>query len=480
MRNVVYLADGVTEVANIVQGSFRWKTQVNTGNALRYGAFCVSTIEFDVYGEQATAIASGDTLIYKWDDGNGNLTDKGAYVAEPIISGRRTYHVVATAGGTDINNDYSNRLQDTQASFPKTLRQLADDVCSVAGLTLRAGTFTNSATNVYAFLAPGATCRQMLSWIAEIASSFVRFDYSTGEIYFADYAANTANTIGPSTSGTQVAYKQDGLEYANYIANRLEEVYVEPSIAIDWHGYAIYTPGTTDTAHGSYYIRKNPVLAAMAGTTGTIMSTVATNTLTALNNVLKYRPATVQLFKAECPFDVGDIVTVTDIQGVTFTVPVMTMLFTDGGATLSAVGSEWYEDNTVGNAGDSIASNSADIAILTGNKLDKTAMNVVTVPKDVYLSNPSVFPSDVIVSKQGNVIEFYCAFLSSTKPTDGNYASALAAGYRPASPYAILPMYSGTAPYLQCGTVWFYPGGTIAIYGTPNGTGYIRGTYICQ
>jgi hypothetical protein len=432
-----------------------------------------------VYGEQGTAIASGDTLIYKWDDGNGNLTDKGAYVAEPIISGRRTYHVVATAGGTDINNDYSNRLQGIQGSFPKTLRQLADDVCSVAGLTLRAGTFPNSAMNVDAFLAPGATCHQMLSWIAEIASSFVRFDYSTGEIYFSDYAANTANTIGPSTYGTQVAYKQDGLEYANYIANRLEEVYVEPSIAVDWHGYATYTPGTTDTAHGTYYIRKNPVLAAMAGTTGTIMSTVAVNTLRALNNVLKYRPATVQLFKSECPFDVGDIVTITDIQGVTFTMPVMTMLFTDGGATLSAVGSEWYEDNTVSNAGDSIASNSADIAILTDNKLDKTAMNVVTVPKATYLANASVFPDSITVSKQGNVIELYAGFRSTTKPTNGTYPGALADGYRPKARYAIFPIYSGTSPYLQSGTIWLYDDGTIDFYGVPNG-GFIHGTYICQ
>ena len=477
MRNVVYLSDGVTEVANIVQGSFRWKTQVNTGNALRYGAFCVSTIEFDVYGEQGTAIASGDTLIYKWDDGNGNLTDKGTYVAEPIISGRRTYHVVATAGGTDINNDYSNRLQGIQGSFPMTLRQLADDVCSVAGLTLRAGTFPNSALNVDAFLAPSATCRQMLSWIAEIASSFVRFDYSTGEIYFADYAANTANTIGPTTSGTQVAYKQDGLEYANYIANRIRYVYVEPSIAVDIHGQAIYIPGTTDVAHGSYYIKKNPVLAAMANTSA--VSNVAGNTLNRLNTVLKYRPATVQLFKSECPFDVGDIVTVTDIQGVTFAMPVMTMLFTDGGATLSAVGSEWYEDNTVSNAGDSIASNSADIAILTGNKLDKTAMNVVAVPKATYLSDTSVFPGTITVSKQGNVIELYAGFNSSQKPTNGTYPGALADGYRPKATYAIFPIFSGTSPYLQSGSIWLYSTGTIEFYGVPNG-GFIHGTYICQ
>ena len=106
--------------------------------------------------------------------------------------------------------------------------------------------------------------------------------------------------------------------------------------------------------------------------------------------------------------------------------------------------------------------------------------SVETVSKATYLSDATVFPGAITVKKQGHVIEFYCAFNASTKPTDGTHSNALAAGYRPAAPYAILPVYAGTSPYLQCGTVWLYPGGSIAIEGTPAGTGYIHGIYICS
>ena len=117
---------------------------------------------------------------------------------------------------------------------------------------------------------------------------------------------------------------------------------------------------------------------------------------------------------------------------------------------------------------------------LTASEVGAVADEVQTIAKGTFFSDTSAFPGTVSIKKQGNVIEFYGTFNSTTKPTDGTHTNAIASGFRAAAQYAILPIYSGSSPYLPIGTVWIYQGGTIAFYGTPNGLGYIHGTYICS
>jgi len=119
---------------------------------------------------------------------------------------------------------------------------------------------------------------------------------------------------------------------------------------------------------------------------------------------------------------------------------------------------------------------SFDVRSKINSKLDS---GVETIAKATYLSDTSVFPGFITVSKQGNVIELYAAFNSSQKPTNGSYAGALSDGYRPKARYAIFPILSGSSPYNQSGTIWLYDDGTIDFYGVPNG-GFIHGVYICQ
>ncbi len=118
-------------------------------------------------------------------------------------------------------------------------------------------------------------------------------------------------------------------------------------------------------------------------------------------------------------------------------------------------------------------------AVLDADDVGAVADSVEAIAKATYLSNTSVFPGSITVSKQGNVIELYAGFNSSQKPTNGSYSGALADGYRPKARYAIFPILSGTSPYNQSGTIWLYDDGTIDFYGVPN-SGFIHGTYICQ
>ena len=118
-------------------------------------------------------------------------------------------------------------------------------------------------------------------------------------------------------------------------------------------------------------------------------------------------------------------------------------------------------------------------AVLDADDVGAVADSVETIAKATYLANTSVFPGSITVSRQGNVIELYAGFNSSTKPTAGSYSGALADGYRPKARYAIFPILSGSSPYNQSGTIWLYDDGTIEFYGVPN-SGFIHGTYICQ
>lgn len=119
-------------------------------------------------------------------------------------------------------------------------------------------------------------------------------------------------------------------------------------------------------------------------------------------------------------------------------------------------------------------------AVLDAGDVGAVADSVETIAKETFFSDTSAFPGTVSIKKQGNVIEFYGTFSASTKPTDGPHLNAVASGFQAAAQYAILPMYSDSTPYLQIGTCWIHRGGAISFYGTPNGTGYIHGTYICQ
>ena len=71
--------------------------------------------------------------------------------------------------------DYS--YAESSLSYPATLGEIVRDVCYVCGVTLQTTTFFNSSYVVQNRPADESlTCRQVLSWAAQIACSWVRFD----------------------------------------------------------------------------------------------------------------------------------------------------------------------------------------------------------------------------------------------------------------------------------------------------------------
>lgn len=143
-------------------------------------------------------------------------------------------------------------------------------------------------------------------------------------------------TSGSSGSATYVPYKQNGLSYENYNTAALARVAVHP-FGSDDTAYIYPSDATGNTLH----VMNNTLL---SGASASVMNTVAQNIYTTLSALGSYRPARANLFTFDNPFRAGQLVNVTDAQGVSFVMPVMKMRVSPTMAQITATGNETYDE----------------------------------------------------------------------------------------------------------------------------------------
>lgn len=331
------LRAGGTELLNIKTLSYH--ESVNSGVDLRPGCVASAYIEVVVYGVQSEAPTAGEALEYYRVDDNGNETYIGTFYAEPSIKSRNTYSFTAFDAADKLNVDFSARLLAIQSNFPMTLAALATEACNVAGVVLASTAFPLANTQVEAFYADNITCRDVMSYIAELSCRFVRCNASE-ELEFGWYLANATQRIAP-TSGvngeeTLIAYKQNGLNYQNYTVANVGCVAVRPLNTEN----AAYVYPTNASMDNALVISGNLLLTNASSAT---MNAVAQHIYTEMLTVPAFRPARVELFPMESPFRAGEIVNVTDIQGVSFYMPLMSQDFSQMAAVFEATGNESYD-----------------------------------------------------------------------------------------------------------------------------------------
>lgn len=206
MTHKIIRSDGVTELSPIK--SFTIQQSVNTGVDLRPGCVSSARIEVEVFGSASDAPASGEALTVYEVDEELNETQIGIFYATPSVSSKTTYSFTAYDGLKNTSVDFSQRLREVQDSFPITLLDLVTEALTVSGLTL-SGTFPLSTLPVQQFLQDGLTCRDILSYAAEIAGRFVRCD-EDGNVIFDWYTDSRG--ITPTTVSGSVVTIQDGVE----------------------------------------------------------------------------------------------------------------------------------------------------------------------------------------------------------------------------------------------------------------------------
>lgn len=396
----ILLSDGVTELANVKRVTFR--ETVNAGQDLAPGCVGSASIEVEVFGVQATAVQGGDTLYYYQVDENNTDTLIGEFTAAPVIKSKGLYKFTAYDNARKLDADFSAWLSANQASFPMSIFDIVDAACTVAGVTLGSASWPLSTETVEAFYANGLTCRDIISYAAELAGRYVKCD-ENGELIFSWYTSIPAVTVYP-TSGTgggiiRIAYKQDGLDYSNYTVPAVTHVAVHPS-GVDDAAYVYPTVGAqTNVMH----IRNNLLL---TGADASLFNAAAQQIYTAMSSVGAYRTCTAQLFPKESPFRAGDKTQVTDIQGVSFNTPIMSYTTTATAATIESTGNEVREDNP--NTEKAIAQLASDVVRINKLKVDWASINqaVINVVEANELKSSDFVPAnDGIFAESGMEID---------------------------------------------------------------------------
>ena len=379
-----------TAIANIK--SVKFVEKVNATTDLRPGCVSSAYIEVVVYGAQSSAPSSGEPLKYYQVSANGVETYIGTFYAEPSIQSRNTYSFVAFDIVDKLNVGFGERLLAIQEDFPMNLSDLVEEACDVAGLELYTTNFPLHDMPVQSFWVDGITCRDVLSYAAEIACCYVQCD-ANEKLRFKWYAEKEDYRIYPTSEDTleetRIAYKQNGLSYQDYSVHTVGSVAVRP---LNTEGAAYIYPSTfssvtaldplhngvvtlvnlaavddgdgnvelsgdftaTDTnsnveiipeggSSSNCLVIQNNLL--LTNATDVVMETVAEWIYTTMSALPAYRPAVAHLFPFENPFRAGDIVAVTDAQSVSFVMPVMSMTVEQSAATLEATGNLSYDQD---------------------------------------------------------------------------------------------------------------------------------------
>ena len=335
MEHRVLREDG-TYLTNI--GNVTWTEQTNATQDLQFGSAVASTLRFKVYGTQDAAIEKGEKLVYSQVDNEGVETIIGTYWADPSIPSKNSYTVIAYDAIEKLGKDFSARLAELQSAFPMDVRTLVTFACEYAGVELSSSAeWQFSDYMVDPFTLDGVTCRQILSWAAEMGGKFLRCDVD-GRIEFAWYTANTSYLLtyqsGQTSGKTHVYYKQNGLNYENYETATIDGVSVVLTVGADSN--IEYTYPASPSGDNILYVKENYLI----NTADERASAIAQYLYGIASAFPSYRPMTAKLFPFANPFRAGEIVSVSDIQEVDFVAPIMKLTVSDGYALLESFGHE--------------------------------------------------------------------------------------------------------------------------------------------
>lgn len=221
LRNLIVLPDG-TEIFsglgayNAIK-SVKFTGSVNEQTELAFGSVCSSMMEASIitpYGGLNIA-AGSEVTAYKVDDA-GTRYPVGLYTLEkPTRPTANTYKITAYDRISWLDKDLTKWLAALDV-WPIELLTFAQMVCSECGLTLINESIPNGTYLVPQFTGDGVTGRKLMRWIGEICARFLRATPG-GDVEFAMYAPNSAYTIGPykraaaATLSSSVTISEDGV-----------------------------------------------------------------------------------------------------------------------------------------------------------------------------------------------------------------------------------------------------------------------------
>lgn len=347
LKNLIVLPDG-RELFSGVSGenalqSVTLTQQVNTGTELTLGSACANMLEATLLTPAGGLnIAPGTELtLYKVAQ-DGARTKIGLFTAEkPTRPSANLYKLTAYDRISWLDRDLGQWL-DSLNGWPYPLLDFARMVCAACNLTLVNAYIPNGDWQIQRFSAKGITGRQLMQWVGEACGRFCRAT-AEGEIQLAWYAPKD---LALTPDGALPVLTGQTADYRTAPVDKVQIQLTEKDIG------AVYGTGSnTYRITGNYLLATDTVapLQAVAQTLYDILQTAV------------YAPCQVKI-PANSEIYPGDILSVTDRNGVTVPVYVMKKVQTGPFETLECTGSAHRDSATV--------TNSAKLTALSGSVME--------------------------------------------------------------------------------------------------------------
>lgn len=310
MRNLLVLPDGteissgIAEKNNIRSSSL--KEYVNSETELTLGSVCANMLEMSIQnpGGKLDIPTGTEVTLYNVDD-DGTRHKIGIFALQtPTRPSANILKFTAYDRVSRLDKDLTAWLNSLDG-WPYPMLTFAGMVCEACGLNLITTEIPNGDYPVSRFQSNGATGRKIMGWIGELAARFVRAT-TDGDIEFAWYTPSGITLTPSETSFRSLSYQDYQVETIDAVQLRLAD-----------SDHGMLWPEASAGAN-AYVISGNPLI--------TVINNDILPYLTVIKEALAgttYTPCNV-VIPASVNIHAGDIVDITDRNGVTITTYVMT------------------------------------------------------------------------------------------------------------------------------------------------------------
>lgn len=340
---------------------------VNSSQELHTGSVCANMVEIKLLGHPP--IAAGDRLKIWREDEGGNICPLGIFFPEePTREGANYLKLTAYDSVVRLDKDVTPLLKQLQTT---TLQVLAEEVCNFCGVVLAEQELPLGGLPISALSGEGITGRQVLGWISQLTGHFCRAN-AEGSIEFAWYRERNDVSIGITSGGggggyndgvlsgltgsveentltlscqaemgeegtlqiilggKTVGYYSGSLSYAEYTVESIEKVQLKKTA----EDVGTVYPDGLEGERNTYILEGNPLLGAVPEEN---LPEIAAHLLTRLQGIT-YTPCKVSI-PAGSGISAGDVVQLTDKNGKTISIYVMSRTQSGQRDTLECTGS---------------------------------------------------------------------------------------------------------------------------------------------
>ncbi|MCU7380966.1 MAG: hypothetical protein SOR93_03615 [Clostridiales Family XIII bacterium] len=360
---------------NIMSGGLSIETATSQSNSFEIGSMVIGklTLRISNADEEFTPYDFTNAVItpqigLDLEDGTAEWLDKGVFTSERAATSGSVWTITAYDNMARLDQDYSK----SNLTYPATVRQIANDACNICGLVLSGDSFAGE--NYIINKRPegdNLTFRAVLSYCAQITGNYGYCD-TQGRLAFGWYDADTlrhygydggrfddydinAYTTGDTCDGGTFYDYTDGDTYDEGTFEQWAEehsLYDVASLNVDLWDVLItgvrvnttemFTVETTDDEGNVETTEEERSASYLYGEEGYVI-TIENNPLIPCSKVkevaeqigsrivgVRFRPLDVTMQSDPC-IEAGDLATVTDYRGLTYSTILTNVTYTLGG-----------------------------------------------------------------------------------------------------------------------------------------------------